>query len=221
MIDCTAIIAAAGKGLRMGGSESKVFLELAGRPVILHAVQAFAAHPSIGEIVLVVRAEDCARAEDLLRSAAIDGRIIPGGRERRDSVLAGLHAAQGQLVLIHDGARPFPSRTLIDRVMEGAIAHGACVPVLPSVDTLRVVNESGFLEGAPLDRARIGRMQTPQAFRRDAILSAIETSPSSIPDDAASILASGGTVFTVPGEETNLKVTVPGDLDLAERIAPE
>jgi len=203
----------------MGAGKSKVFLEVAARPVIAHAVQAFARNPSVGEIVLVVRSEDCARAKDLLRDLPIDCHVVPGGEQRRDSVLSGLHVAQGGLVLIHDGARPFPSLALIDRVIEGAVLHGACVPVLPSVDTLRIVNEAGFLEGEPLDRSRIARMQTPQAFQRDAILSAIEGSSSSIPDDATAILASGGKVFAVRGEETNLKVTVPGDLDLAERIA--
>ena len=216
---CTAVIVAAGRGERMGGPTSKVFLEIAGEPVLLHTSRAFLGRRLIEELIVVVSRGEVDRTRSMLEDASIAGRVVVGGDERRDSVLAGLRMAVGEFVLIHDGARPFPSRSLIDRVLEGTREHGACVPVLPSIDTLRFVSESGFLEGTPLDRSRIARMQTPQGFRTREILRAVETGPTGAPDDATALMASGLSVHTVQGEKANLKITVPEDLVLARAIA--
>jgi len=216
---CTAVVVAAGRGERLGAAENKVFLEIAGQPVLLHAVRALDTCPRIGELIIVVGEGEVDRTRAILGNASIGGRVVVGGATRRDSVLAGLREARGTVVLIHDGARPFPSQALIERVLEGTAHHGACVPVLPSIDTLRRVDEKGFLAGPPLDRSCIARMQTPQGFRTREILNAVEAGEGGIPDDATALMTSGGSVFTVPGEETNLKITVPADLEFARAIA--
>jgi len=213
----SAVVVAAGRSRRMGTEDRKVFLEIAGRPVVVHALLALANHPSIHDLIVVVAEQDIGRTESLLAQHDITGIVVPGGDTRRDSVQSGLRTAEGDLVLIHDGARPFPSSDLIDRVIEGTLVHGACVPVLPTFDTLRTVT-NGFLEAETIDRTRVFGMQTPQGFRTEEIRSAIETSPSSIPDDADALLRQGVQVHTVLGERGNLKVTVPEDLPLAEAI---
>ena len=128
-------------------------------------------------------------------------------------------AAHDGIVLVHDAARPFPSSTLIRRVVEGARRFGACAPVLPVVDTLRYATAEGFLLPASVDRRGLLQMQTPQGFRRDVLLHALEAAKGEITDDAEAVLALGREVFAVPGEGTNLKVTTLEDLVLARGIA--
>lgn len=213
----TAVVLAAGRGRRMGGDENKTFLQLAGRPLLCHALSAFAESSRIDEIVVVVRPGEEERVRSLLPAGTLPVSIVAGGDVRRDSAIAGVGAATGEIVLIHDGARPFPSPSLIDRVTESAIRHGACVPALPVVDTLRSVDD-GLLGDRLLDRSELVRIQTPQGFRRSSILRALPLSSPNVPDDAGAILALGEKVWTVPGELTNLKVTNPADFAMAEAI---
>jgi len=215
----SAVILAAGRGRRMEREENKVYLPIRGDPLLAYTLRSFARSERIDEIILVIRPgeEDEARA---IRSEGISRLlIVHGGEERRDSALAGVAAASGDFVLIHDGARPFPSPELIERVLDGAIAHGACIPVVPSPDTLRLLNDDGTVRGERIDRSKIVRVQTPQGFRIDLIRSALAGSEPGIPDDAEAILARGIPVFTVPGEARNMKVTTPADLEIAEAIA--
>jgi len=213
----TAVILAAGRGERMRTVENKAFLTVAGRPLLEHALDAFVRSPSIDEIVVVVRRGEEARIEALLPAVEKPLSIVPGGDVRRDSAIAGVEAARGEIVLIHDGARPFPSGALIDRIVRGTLDRGACVPVLPVVDTLRPI-DGDRLGAQPIDRGGLARMQTPQGFRRSLILRALPRAPREVTDDAGAILALGEEVSTVPGEATNLKVTVPEDIPLAEAI---
>jgi 2-C-methyl-D-erythritol 4-phosphate cytidylyltransferase len=215
----SAVILAAGRGIRLGVGRNKVFLELAGRPLLAYTLDAFLSCPSIDEVLLVVAPYDEALARDVIAGVGGSVRLVHGGKERRDSSLAGVRAATGNLVLIHDAARPFPSAALIARIIEGARAHGACVPVVPSTDTLRYRDESATLHPHRIERRGLLRMQTPQGFRTDLIRSALTGSAHWFTDDAGAILETGLPVFTVPGEETNLKVTTPGDLRLAEALA--
>jgi len=214
----TAVILAAGSGRRMGEKRNKVYLPIKGIPLLAYTLRSFARSPRIDEIVLVVRKGEGEEA----RAIPFEGRplsIVTGGKERRDSALAGVEAASGEIVLIHDGARPFPSVKLIDRVIDGAIAHGACIPVIHSPDTIRALNEDGTVKRDRIDRSRIVRVQTPQGFRADLIRRALAKSDPKIPDDAEAVLALGESVFTVAGEEKNIKVTRPTDLEIAEAIA--
>jgi len=215
----SAVILAAGRGRRMGKEENKVFLPLRGLPLIEHTLRAFSRAPRVDEIILVVRAGEEGKASAIRLSGDKPLLIVAGGKERRDSSLAGVKRASGEIVLIHDGARPFPSIELIERVIDGAAAHGACIPVIPSPDTLRFLNDDGTVSGKRIDRPKIVRVQTPQGFRTDLIRGSLAKSDPRIPDDAEALLASGRPVFTVQGEPTNLKVTTPADLAIAEALA--
>lgn len=216
----SAIIVAAGRGVRMGTAENKVFLPLAGTPILTRTIAAFANAPRVSEIVVVTREGEEAKVASLLPpDAAARVRIVRGGSERRDSSLAGVRAASGDVVLIHDGARPLVSAELIDRVIDGAAAHGACVPAVSAVDTVRRVDGAGFLLPAAIERAGLVNIQTPQGFRTDLIRRCLaDATDPALSDDAAAVLGLGIPVITVAGERTNLKITTVADLALAEAL---
>jgi len=215
----SAVILAAGRGTRIGADRNKVFLKIASRPLLSYTLEAFASCEQIDEIILVV-----ARGEENDVSSLIEGigtsiRIVHGGARRQDSSYAGVSAAHGDIVLIHDGARPFVGGELISRLIAATRKHGACIPVLPVVDTLRQGKIGAPLETAYIDRSRLLRIQTPQGFSRELILSALSGTKDDITDDASAILARGDPVWTVVGEQTNIKVTTRDDLILAGMIA--
>ena len=209
----SGIILAAGRSERFG--EDKIFAELQGLPVLLHSVRAFLAAEVVEEIVVVARPGTEFRVAMLLQDLDFPIRVVTGGQRRRDSSLAGVEAACGEFVLIHDAARPLVSPELIKRVLASAETHGAAVPVLPMVDTLRYV-ENGFLKPEVLPRAGLVAMQTPQGFRRDLLLPALKECDEDLPDDAAALLSRGIPVAVVPGDRRNLKLTYPEDLALAQ-----
>jgi 2-C-methyl-D-erythritol 4-phosphate cytidylyltransferase len=138
---------------------------------------------------------------------------------RRESSLAGVRAAASEIVLIHDGCRPFASPALIDRVIDYTERHGAAVPVLPSIETLYRLGEAGHRVEEVLDRASIVRAQTPQGFRRSSLLRCLEAADRDVTDDASALIAQGEPVFTLDGELANLKITYPEDLRRAETLA--
>ena len=209
----SGIILAAGRSERFG--EDKIFAELQGLPVLLHSVRAFLAAEVVEEIVVVARPGTEFRVAMLLQDLDFPIRVVTGGPRRRDSSLAGVEAACGEFVLIHDAARPLVSPELIKRVLASAEVHGAAVPILPMVDTLRYV-ENGFLKPEVLPRAGLVAMQTPQGFRRDLLLPALKECDEDLPDDAAALLSRGIPVAVVPGDRRNLKLTYPEDLALAQ-----
>lgn len=209
----SGIILAAGRSERFG--EDKIFLELQGLPVLLHSVRAFLAAGVVEEIVIVARPSTEFRVAMLLQDLDFPVRVVTGGQRRRDSSLAGVEAARGEFVLIHDAARPLASPELIRKVLASAEAHGAAVPALPVVDTLRYV-ENGFLKPQVVPRAGLVAMQTPQGFRRDLLLPALQECDEDLPDDAAALLFRGIPVAVVPGDRRNLKLTYPEDLALAQ-----
>jgi 2-C-methyl-D-erythritol 4-phosphate cytidylyltransferase/2-C-methyl-D-erythritol 2,4-cyclodiphosphate synthase len=215
----SAVIVAAGRGERMRSGTRKALLDLAGRPLLSHAVAAFFRVPRIAEIVAVVHPDDLGAARDAVALIGRDVRFVAGGATRRESSLAGIRAATGDTVLIHDGCRPFVTAALIDRVLDGVERHGAVVPVLPSTETLYLRDVVGRRLSAVVDRASIARAQTPQGFRRSLILRCLEAADPAVTDDASAVLAQGEPVFTVEGEAANLKVTHPEDLRWAEAFA--
>jgi 2-C-methyl-D-erythritol 4-phosphate cytidylyltransferase len=212
-VRASGIILAAGRSERFG--EDKIFAELQGLPVLLHSVRAFLVAEVVEEIVVVARPGTEFRVAMLLQDLDFPIRVVTGGQRRRDSSLAGVEAACGEFVLIHDAARPLVSPELIKRVLASAETYGAAVPVLPMVDTLRYV-ENGFLKPEVLPRAGLVAMQTPQGFRRDLLLPALEECDEDLPDDAAALLSRGIPVAVVPGDRRNLKLTYPEDLALAQ-----
>ncbi len=211
----TGIILAAGRSERFG--QDKIFAELQGLPVLVHSVRAFLRVKEVGEVVVVARPGTEFRAASLLRDLDFPVRVVTGGQRRRDSALAGVEAAQGEIVLVHDAARPLVSADLIKRVLSAAAEHGAAAPVVPVVDTLRYA-ENGFLRPEVLPRAGLVAMQTPQGFRRELLLPALRACDTDLPDDAAALLSQGIPVATVPGDPRNIKITYPEDLVLAQLL---
>jgi 2-C-methyl-D-erythritol 4-phosphate cytidylyltransferase len=217
----SAILLAAGRGRRMGRQENKVFLSIGGAPVLVWAATALARSPRVDELIVVASAEELGIVAALLPPLDIPTRIVEGGEERQDSALAGVAAATGDLVLLHDAARPFPSEALIERVIDGTLRHGACTPVIPVVDTLRRVEGNGFATPDTVDRTGLVCVQTPQGFRTELVRNALSEWRSRVPmtDDAAAVLALGVPVATVLGDLWNLKLTTPDDLAFAEAVA--
>jgi 2-C-methyl-D-erythritol 4-phosphate cytidylyltransferase/2-C-methyl-D-erythritol 2,4-cyclodiphosphate synthase len=213
------VLVAAGSSQRMGGVD-KLAAPIAGRPVLRWAVESLAAAPEIGTVIVVTSPEREAqlRASDWL--AHLGARLVTGGRRRQDSVAAGVRSSGADIVLVHDAARPFVSAALIARVVEGVRRHGAAIPALPVVDALKRVSGERIVGMAP--RADLYRAQTPQGARREVLLAACEAHAAGddeIPDEAELLARHGVDVHIVEGDATNIKVTLPDDLDLARRLA--
>lgn len=212
-----ALIVAAGRGQRFGADAPKQYALLAGKPLLRHAAAAFAAHPRIDRVLVVIHADDRA----LYDEAVLDLDILPpvtGGATRQASVLAGLEALAADppaRVLIHDAARPLVSGALIDRVLAALDTASGALPALPVVDSLRRT-EAGRVTGQ-VDRHGLVAAQTPQGFHFDAILAAHRQAEDGQTDDVAVALAAGLEVVEVAGEEGNFKVTTAADLARAER----
>lgn len=220
-MDVSGVILAAGRGERFGGQENKALALLCGRPLLYHSLVAFARAGVVDELVVVARPGEEPLVEGALAEVPLPGRVVRGGERRQDSARAGVLAASGELVLIHDAARPLVSPELIRRVVAAARKHGAVVPILPVVDTIRRVDGRGFLKAGQVPREGLVRIQTPQGFRRELILSAYaqaEKRSFLLSDDAAAVLAMGRPVAAVPGDPRNLKITYPEDLALAEGL---
>lgn len=222
----TAIVLAAGEGRRMGAALSKGYLSLAGRALVLRALDRMFASPRIESVILVVSAADFDRCQTLLSSdPALKDRawsLQTGGATRQESARRGLEKITGvaELIAIHDAARPFVSIELIERCADAAAAHGAAVPGLPARDTVKIVSPERWIETTP-DRSRLWEIQTPQVFARDLIVAAHAKAAQDrieCTDDAMVVERFGRPVFVVEGEITNIKITVPEDLWFAEAL---
>jgi 2-C-methyl-D-erythritol 4-phosphate cytidylyltransferase len=222
--DVGVVVVAAGRGTRFGGPVPKQYQLLARTPVLLHAIRAFASHPDVGMIVVVVAAEDAATPPAWLADACGERlHVVAGGKERRDSVRAGLNALVSActIVLVHDGARPFPARATIDAAIASARDGRAAVPAIPVADTIKRADDFGRVLST-VDRHGLWAAQTPQAFPR-AILERAHTAPGldelSATDDATLVERLGEPVDLIPGSIENLKITTARDLELAEWYA--
>ncbi len=208
-----AIVVAAGKGLRVGGDTPKQFREWRGKPLIRHSVEALR-DAGANPLVVVVSADAQEHAEAALEGIGAVSFVI-GGATRQDSVRAGLEAlsaADPQRMLIHDAARPDLPRQVIERLL-GALDHQlGAIPVLPVVDSIAVAGENGTMSGKA-EREMLRRVQTPQAFRFDAILAAHRawSGPTDAGDDAQVLMASSGSVALVDGDESLKKITFAED----------
>ncbi len=180
------------------------------------SIEAMSAAESVSRVVVVTREE---RVAELAAQPWANGAtVIAGGEHRSDSVRAGVEAASADVVLIHDGARPLASSNLADAVARAAAEHGAAVPAIPVVDSLKRAR-SGAIE-ASIDRDGLVRTQTPQGARRDLLLAAFDRAAGqTYTDEAALLEAAGTTVVTVPGEATNIKVTDQADLEIVRSLA--
>jgi 2-C-methyl-D-erythritol 4-phosphate cytidylyltransferase/2-C-methyl-D-erythritol 2,4-cyclodiphosphate synthase len=214
-----ALIVAAGRGARFGGTLPKQYLPLGGGCVLRHAVTAFARHPRIAGVQVVIRGDDRGVFDAAIAGLAVLPPV-PGGAERQDSVRLGLEALalhDPARVLIHDGARPFPDAALIDRVLDALEDAPAAIPALPLGDTIKRV--AGGVICETVDRSHLWRAQTPQGFHFAAILAAHRAAAGRVlTDDAAVAEAAGLAPVVVAGGEDNLKVTTVHDLAAAERL---
>ncbi|HEX9534028.1 MAG TPA: bifunctional 2-C-methyl-D-erythritol 4-phosphate cytidylyltransferase/2-C-methyl-D-erythritol 2,4-cyclodiphosphate synthase [Stellaceae bacterium] len=214
-----ALVVAAGQGSRFGGPLPKQYLPLGGANILRHAVAALAEHPRIANVLVAIRPEDRALFDKSVADLAVMPPIT-GGAARQGSVRLGLEALAAfrpHRVLIHDGARPFPDRRLVDRVIDGLDKAVAVIPCLPLRDTIKRA-EGGTIRET-IDRSALWRAQTPQGFHFDAILAAHRAAVGrELTDDAAVAEAAGLVPLIVEGSEDNLKVTTPEDLAAAERL---
>jgi 2-C-methyl-D-erythritol 4-phosphate cytidylyltransferase len=221
-----AIIPAAGGGLRMGKELPKPFLEVAGAPLIIHTLERFERCPQVDCMVVLVDKDYLGLCRRIISHQPFEKikEVIPGGERRMDSVKIGLSVIPEttELVVIHDGVRPLVSPSLISRVIEKAREVGAAIAAVPPVDTMKEAAEGYILN--TIDRSRLMRAQTPQAFHYRIIMKAYqeaERKEVSATDDASLVEALGGKVAIVPGSHLNIKVTTPEDLMIAELLLKE
>jgi len=213
----SALIPAAGRGERFGKSKNKVLWTVAGRPVLAHTVSVFEGCDAISEIVIVTGQNDIAAAREIVGRFGFGkvSAVVPGGGQRQDSVRRGLERVAGDIVAIHDAARPLVTREIIERSIEEAGRSGACIAAVPVIDTIKSAQD-GAVTGT-VDRSNLYAVQTPQTFRTDLIRAAYERAYSDgvyATDDAALVERIGGEVTIVPGSYDNIKMTTPQDLDL-------
>ncbi len=217
-----AIVLAAGRGSRMNSGIQKQFMELGGYPLIYYALQVFE-HSSVDEVILVTgkNETDWCRREIVDKYGFCKVRsVVPGGSERYLSVYEGLRAAQEpDIVLIHDGARPFVTDEIINRTIRSALESGSGIAAVPAKDTVRIVDETGTAVLTP-PRDRVWMMQTPQAFRYPLIYRAYQELVSrniqNVTDDAMVLeTVLNQEVKIAEGSYSNIKVTTPEDMETA------
>lgn len=215
----TAIIVAAGAGVRMGGLD-KLFADVGGVPLLARTLRAFDTCPSVDEIIVVSSDANLDRCWKLARALGFKKvtQVVLGGARRQDSVLQGLaQVKDSPWVIIHDGVRPFVDDALITAGLAAAKQHGAAVAAVPVKDTIKVVNADGLVRNTPA-RETLWAAQTPQVFRTELIRSAYQDAFGDVTDDAMLLERSGHPVSVYQGSNDNIKVTTPDDLDLAECI---
>lgn len=220
---CGAVIVAAGTASRMGGID-KVMAPLGGEPMILRTVRTFQECDAIREIVIVTRSELIVPIMDLCSGFDKVRAVVLGGSSRPESVQAGLNALskQTKLAAIQDGARPLVSWQVIDRTVRAANSYGAAAPGIPVKDTVKVVR-GGVVTATP-NRSTLQAIQTPQVFDIDLLRGALKKARDTgeeITDDCSAVENLGMTVKIVEGDERNIKVTTPMDLQIAQLLLEE
>jgi 2-C-methyl-D-erythritol 4-phosphate cytidylyltransferase len=230
------IIPAAGLGTRMSSapsakskkpSASKQFTELGGTPILVHTLRKFSASPQVNEICVALRVneidgfrERLGKEKDILAKV----RLVEGGEHRQNSVanaLAAISASSNDVVLVHDAVRPFVTEEIIHDVIDAAHKYGAAIAGMPAVDTVKQVDRTaeGALITATIPREKVVMAQTPQGFRYDIIKKAFDEAAADSflgTDEASLVERSGHDVAVVMGSPRNIKITTPGDMELAE-----
>jgi len=223
-VRASAIIVAAGSGTRLGSGEPKAFVKLRGHPMLHYSLATLAKLPMIEEVVIATPAgmERKTREEVARAGLEVPVKITPGGIERQDSVriALALAAAEAEVIVIHDAARPFADATLFRRCIDAASARGAAIAAIPVADTLKRVAD-GVIHST-LKRAGLYQAQTPQAFQRRLLVAAHERATRErivATDDADLVEQIGGTVEIVEASAVNMKITSKSDLMIAESLA--
>lgn len=217
----SAILTCAGKGVRFGSN--KLLATLHGMTVLERTVRCFLV-PAIDEIIVTISAEyEDEYRRILIEDAGLDVTIVLGAEERHLSAIKGLAAATGDIIVVHDGVRPFVTPEMIDRVLAAGLAHGAAMLGLPSTVQVKLISDDEFIEGS-LDRSHSWLGQTPQVFRRELLESAyagaVADQYQRVSDDADLVSEyTHHAVKIVRGDENNIKITTPMDMFVAGQIA--
>ncbi|WP_010191455.1 2-C-methyl-D-erythritol 4-phosphate cytidylyltransferase [Bacillus sp. m3-13] len=215
------IVLAAGQGKRMKAGKNKQFIELEGKPVIIHTLSVFEADPWCSEIKLVINEKEKDIFKELLHQYPVQKikEIVIGGEERQDSVYNGLTSLQSaEIVLVHDGARPFISQEVIHNLVEKASKEGAAIVGVPVKDTIKRISKAGVVEQT-VERSSLWSIQTPQAFRYPILKEAHDKAKTENylgTDEASLVERIHVPVHIVQGEYENFKLTTPEDLILAK-----
>jgi len=225
MHNVSVIIPAAGLGKRMKGFlKRKPFIHLCGKPVISHTLGVFKRLAAVNEIILVVNKKDLKQAKKYFQHGIV--KVIEGGPQRTDSVYNGIKAMKkdSDIVLIHDGVRPFVTKAIVMDSIKQAARFGAAVVAVPVIPTIKSVDKYGFIKKT-LDRSELWEIQTPQVFKKEIIIDAYKNvgagfkpAPTEITDDAMLVERLGRKVKIVMGSYNNIKITTPKDLKIAEAI---
>ena len=218
----TAIVAAGGRGARVGAPQPKQMLVVGGQSILERSVQLLVGHAEVAEVVVALPIELAAELPASFKDATKAIRVVAGGPRRQDSVANAFAAVsrEAEIVVIHDAARPFASAGLVSRTIEAAVKTGAALAALPARDTVKRA-AAGLVEET-LPRDTIHLAQTPQAFRRDVLEAALAFGVREgveATDEATLAERAGYKVSLVEGEATNIKITTPDDLAMAEALA--
>ncbi|WP_252255102.1 2-C-methyl-D-erythritol 4-phosphate cytidylyltransferase [Clostridium sp. ZBS12] len=219
----SAIVVAGGKGKRMGTVQSKQYLSLNGKPILYYTIKSFLDCKLVDNIILVVPSHeiDYCEKEILEKNSLKVNKIVAGGDERYDSVYNGLIEAKGSnIVLIHDGVRPFVSKETIENAIKYSEEYGAAAPGVMPKDTIKIIDDNRFSIDTP-NRSHLISVQTPQAFKFDLIYDChkkIKNENVNITDDTMVAEYFGNKVYIYPGEYTNIKITTPEDLIIGEYL---
>ena len=218
----SVIIAAGGKGTRMGADINKVYLKLLGKEILVYTVEAFQKNKNVDEIIIVTGKNDIDRCNELVKKYELSkvATVVQGGSTRQKSVFNGIMASKGDIVAIHDGARPLISQQEIDAVFNDCREYGAAAVGVSVKDTLKMIDKNGFI-ASTIDRELVCSIRTPQVFKRNIIINAHQKALNEsfeATDDCGLVEFSGVKIKITAGSSENIKVTTPEDIVFAEGI---
>jgi 2-C-methyl-D-erythritol 4-phosphate cytidylyltransferase len=214
----SVIIVAGGTGTRMGTEVPKQFLPLAGKPILMHTIEAFYNYDAGMEIIVVLAADQKKRWNTLCKDAnfRIPHHVVEGGDTRFQSVKNGLAVATGELIAVHDAVRPFVAKSVIVNCFEHAVMHSAVIPVIDVVESIRKVNNGN---SQTVDRSEYKLVQTPQVFHANVLKYAyMQQYVPTFTDDASVVESFGISIFLVPGNRENVKITTSFDMKIGEAL---
>ncbi|CAH0347487.1 2-C-methyl-D-erythritol 4-phosphate cytidylyltransferase [Bacillus sp. CECT 9360] len=216
------IIPAAGQGKRMNAGKNKLFVELAGKPIIIYTLQVFESDPACNGIILSINPDEEELFQSIITQYGLKKikKLVPGGNERQQSVYNGIkYADEHSIVLVHDGARPFIGHALIMELATAASKYGGAIVAVPVKDTIKKAKDKAVVE--TVERSSLWAVQTPQAFRVPKLIKAHEMAEKERflgTDDAILLERMGESVIIIEGNYDNIKITTPEDLYFAEAI---
>jgi len=220
-MSCGVIIPAAGQGKRMGMGINKQYILLNDKPIIIHTIEKFINISWISEIVLVVHPNEINKMNDLLDKYQIKVKsVIPGGKERQDSIYNGLEYIDSDWVMVHDGARPFISKESLESLYHTVKEKNAVALGVPVKDTIKIIDDSGIITNTP-NRKSLWAIQTPQAFRLSLLKESYQKAKEEEyigTDDASLVERTGQEVSVLQGDYRNIKITTIDDLIIAKAI---